>query len=291
MATLLPTVIPVPGKGIPPYGPGLKPMRGPLGRLRDAVGWKVMSRVFGKAMLPGLNRLRRQHGLRELTSPLEVFQPPYQLIALTAEPLEYHRTDLPPTAHLVGSQPWDGPAERPAWLDEPGDPWVLVTCSTDYQGDEDLARVAAEALRDEPVRVLLTLGEAYGKAALPEAANVTAVPFVPHGPAMERATVVVTHTGMGTVGKAALAGVPIVAVPFGRDQPEIARRIVEAGLGVAMPAAKLTPERLRDAVRRAGSARPRAEAVAARLRRTDAAARFADAVDELVPSAVPTPVR
>ncbi|WP_261560809.1 hypothetical protein [Frankia tisae] len=50
----------------------------------------------------------------------------------------------------------------PDWLAEPGDPWVLVTMSTDYQGDyqgdERLAEVAVEALRDEPVRVLVTLG-------------------------------------------------------------------------------------------------------------------------------------
>lgn len=51
---------------------------------------------------------------------------------------------------MVGFQTWDAPAEAPAYLSEPGDPWVLVTCLTDYQGDEDLARVAAEALRGEP---------------------------------------------------------------------------------------------------------------------------------------------
>lgn len=55
---------------------------------------------------------------------------------------------------MVGFQTWDAPAEAPAYLSEPGDPWVLVTCLTDYQGDEDLARVAAEALRGEPYRVL-----------------------------------------------------------------------------------------------------------------------------------------
>ena len=46
--------------------------------------------------------------------------------------------------------------------------------------------------------------------------------FVPHGAVLPRAAAVVTHAGMGIVGKAAYAGVPIVAVPFGRDQPEIA---------------------------------------------------------------------
>jgi len=44
---------------------------------------------------------------------------------------------------------------------EPGDPWVLVTCSTDYLPDERLATTAVQALRDEPVRVLVTLADAY----------------------------------------------------------------------------------------------------------------------------------
>jgi hypothetical protein len=57
-----------------------------------------------------------------------------------------------------------------------------------------------------------------------------------------------------------------------------------------MPAARLTPQRLRDAVRKAGAARPRAQAVAARLRATNPAAAFADAVDELVPAPAAVPV-
>lgn len=72
-----------------------------------------------------------------------------------------------------------------------GDPWVLVTTSTDYQADEALARVER---------------------------------FVPHGPVLECAAAVVCHSGMGIVQKSVAAGVPIAAVPFGRDQPEVARR-------------------------------------------------------------------
>ena len=125
---------------------------------------------------------------------------------------------------FTGAQLWDPPADRdPAWLDEPGDPWVLVTTSTEYQADEQLARVAVEALRDEPVRVLLTLADAYDAARIAPAGNVRVERFVPHGPVLERAAAVVCHSGMGIVQKAIAAGVPIAAVPFGRDQPEVAR--------------------------------------------------------------------
>ena len=203
--------------------------------------WPVVERAFGKSLLPGLNALRSDR--RAAAVPLAagpVGSRRDLVLGLTGSPLEYPRHRLPANVALVGSQPWDPPAPAPAYLDEPGDPWVLVTCSTDYQGDESLARVAVEALRNEPYRVLLTLADAYDGADLPAADNVVATRFVSHAAVLPRAAAVVTHAGMGIVGKATYAGVPIVAVPFGRDQPEIARRIVEAGTGVRLPARKLT---------------------------------------------------
>jgi UDP:flavonoid glycosyltransferase YjiC (YdhE family) len=281
-AVLLPSVLPMKGAGIPAYGPGFAPMRGPVGWLRDEIMWRVMVRVFGKAMLPGMNDLRAAVGLAPYHSPVQQFEPPTTVIALTAEPLEYPRTDLPSHVHLVGTQPWDPPAARPAYLDEPGDPWVLVTCSTEYQGDEKLARVAVEALRDEPVRVLLTLADAYPGADLPAADNVRVERFVPHGHVLPQAAVVVCHGGMGIVTKAASAGVPMVVVPFGRDQPEVARRVVEAGAGVSLKPQQLDADRLRSAVRTARSMGEDARRVAAQLDPGGAAARFADAALTLV---------
>jgi hypothetical protein len=103
-ATLMPTVIPNRGRGIPPYGLGLKPMGGPVGRVRDAVLMRLVIRTFGKAMLPGLNRLRTEAGLAPFTSPLQPFEPPYRVIALTSEPLEYPRDDLPDTGAWLNAE-------------------------------------------------------------------------------------------------------------------------------------------------------------------------------------------
>jgi MGT family glycosyltransferase len=284
-ATTLPSLLPLPGRGIPPYGLGMKPLRGPLGRVRDVVLFKVVERAYARAMLPRLNAMRADAGLPALRSPLEHVLAPDRVLALTGEPLEYPRHDLHPKVRFVGAQNWDPPtppARPPAWLAEPGDPWVLVTCSTDYQRDDALAAAAIEALRDEPVRVVITLADAYGQAELPAAPNVRLERFVSHAAVIERAVAVVCHSGMGIVQKAAGAGVPIVAVPFGRDQPEVARRVSEAGAGVRLPAKELTPERLRAAVREAVAMRPSAEAAGARLRAAGGPERFADAAEELL---------
>jgi UDP:flavonoid glycosyltransferase YjiC (YdhE family) len=169
---------------------------------------------------------------------------------------------------MVRAGLWDPPADTPAWLTGDGDPWVLVTCSTDHRGDERLAIAALQALRDEPVRVVVTLADAHGVAGLPVTSNARIERFVPHGAVLERAAAVVCHAGMGITQKAVAAGVPIAAVPFGRDQSEVARRVAEGGAGTVVPASKLDPARLRGAVRAALAMRPQAQAQAssARLR-------------------------
>jgi UDP:flavonoid glycosyltransferase YjiC (YdhE family) len=57
--------------------------------------------------------------------------------------------------------------------------------------------------------------------------------------------------------------VPVVAVPFGRDQPEVARRVEVAGAGVRLlPLARLTGACLREAVQQAMSRRDGARRIA-----------------------------
>jgi UDP:flavonoid glycosyltransferase YjiC (YdhE family) len=276
-------LLPLPEPGIPPYGLGLAPAGGPLGALRDRVLWRLVEKAYGRDILPTINRLRSELGLATLDSPIQHVLRPSRLIVLTGAPLEYPRHALPASVRLVGIEPWDPPADAaPSWLTQDGDPWVLVTCSTHYQGDEALAAAAIEALRDEPYRVLVTLADAHG-ADLPSAANARVERFVSHGQVLPHAAAVVCPSGMGIVAKSLAARVPIVAVPFGRDQPEVARRVVEAGVGVRLPRRRLTPERLREAVRAAVALRPQVERGATAMDVCAAAGRFADAAEELLP--------
>jgi UDP:flavonoid glycosyltransferase YjiC (YdhE family) len=279
----LPSLLPWPGPGIPPYGLGLAPARGPLGRLRDRLLWPAVLRAFGKAMLEPLNQLRALRDLAPYRATLDSVVQADRLLLLTGEPLEYPRAELPPGTRMVGAQLWDPPAPTPGWLTAAGDPWVLVTCSTDYQGDEVLARTAVEALADLPVRVALTLGDAYDKVQLDvDPDRVRVERFLPHSAVIAHAAAVVCHGGMGIVTKAVAAGVPVVAVPFGRDQPEVARRVVEAGAGVQVPARKLDAARLRAAVTTALASGPQVRARAAAIDPAANAARFADAAAELL---------
>ena len=54
----------------------------------------------------------------------------------------------------------------------------------------------------------------------------------PHSEVLKDAALMITHAGHGSVVKALAAGVPIVAMPFGRDQLEIAARAAYTGAAV-----------------------------------------------------------
>lgn len=274
-------LLPLRGKGIPPIGLGLKPMGGPLGRLRDGLIWKVSGSLYGKALLPGLNELRTAAGLDSLGSPFDLPERATRFLVASDRPLEYPRSDLPAFVSFVGPQVWDPPSEIPEWLEAPGDPWVLVTCSTDYQGDEDLALTAAEALAGMPYRVVVTTGDGFEGSPPEPRDNVRFERFVPHGPVLERAAGVICHGGMGIVQKSLSRGIPIVVMPFGRDQPEVARRVTEAGVGVSLSPKKASAGSLREAFTEALKLSQRARTLGEEFRQKADPARFADAVERL----------
>jgi UDP:flavonoid glycosyltransferase YjiC (YdhE family) len=71
----------------------------------------------------------------------------------------------------------------------------------------------------------------------------------PHSEVLRHASAIVTHAGHGTVIKALAAGVPVVALPLGRDQLDNAARVAHHGAGLRLkPNAK--PEAIAKAVRR-----------------------------------------
>jgi UDP:flavonoid glycosyltransferase YjiC (YdhE family) len=109
-------------------------------------------------------------------------------------------------------------------------PCVLVSLGTTSQGQAAALERIVDELSSMPVRaVVTTAGQAPE---LASTANVTVVDFVPHAALLPAVDVVVTHAGLGTVAAALEAGVPLVCVPFDRDQPLNAARVAELGAGV-----------------------------------------------------------
>ena len=264
-ATFCPYPLPIAGAGVPPYGPGLRPARGPLGRARDAALRPLLTGSYERAILPPIDALRAELGLPGLASTDDLFARPPLVLYMTAEPFEYARA-WPENVVMVGPCEWDPPAEPPSWLAEIERSVVLVTSSSELQGDARLVQAALDGLAGEDVDVVATLPsqELAGFRAPP---NARLARFVPHGAVLGRAACAVTHGGMGATQKALARGVPVCAVPFGRDQLEVARRVEVAGAGTRLAARRLSPARLRAKVREAigcaGGARRVADGFAA----------------------------
>jgi MGT family glycosyltransferase len=237
-------------KDVPPFGPGLTPARGPLGRLRDRVLRPIVLGTIERGMMPALNDVRSQMGLSPLGRVDDLFLRPPLLIYMTAEPFEYPRSDWPHSIVMVGPCEWDPPAQAPRWLDEITAPIVLVTTSSEFQDDGRLVKAALEGLAHEPFTIVATL-PAGDPAQFTAPSNARVERFIPHAAVLDRAVCVVTHAGMGATQKALARGVPVCAVPFGRDQFEVARRVEVARAGTRLPASRLSPERLRLKVREA----------------------------------------
>ena len=236
------------GSGTPPLGPGLKPARGPLGRARDRAINRVMARLFDKG-LDQLNAVRRANGLEPIASVLENFERADRLLLLTSRAFEYEQFSPPPNVRLVGPR-LDDPAWAGHWTPPPGDdPLVLVGMSSTYMDHAGVLQRVTTALGELPVRGLVTTGRAIPVEAIDAPANVTVVERAPHREVLRHAAAVVTHAGHGTVLKALAAGVPVVALPLGRDQLDNAARVAHHGAGLRLKP-KASPESVADAVRR-----------------------------------------
>ena len=247
-AFLVSNLLSFPGSNTPPLGPGLKPARGPLGRARDAAINRVLARLFDKR-LDQLNEMRRENGLEPIDSVLQNFERADRLLLLTSRAFEYEQYSPPPNVRILGPR-LDDPVWAGDWTPPPGDaPLVLVGMSSTFMDHGDVLQRAATALGGLPVRGLVTTGRTIPIDSIDAPANVTVVERAPHSEVLRHAAAVVTHAGHGTVIKSLAAGVPVVAVPLGRDQLDNAARVVHHGAGLRLKR-KASSDAIGRAVRR-----------------------------------------
>jgi MGT family glycosyltransferase len=279
-----PYLLPLRSRDSPPFGLGLRPLGGPIGRIRDALVGGLTAAGFDRAVLPTINALRVRHELAKLDHYGEALERAPVMLALTAEGFEYPRHDWPANVRLVGPMNWApfpaAPAPESAWLAELADPLVLVTCSTERQRDKRLLHVALEALPAAGISVLGT-SAAHDPDAFTAPPGSRVVRFASHEAILARAACVVCHGGMGITQKALAAEVPVVVVPCGRDQLDTASRVQFAEAGVRLSPRRLNPERLLDAVRTAMTCRAGAQRVSRAFAQAGGQVAAADAIEGL----------
>ena len=216
----------------------------------------------------------------------ELLEAPDLVLHATDQVFDYSFAGLPSRHQYVGPLGiWEPPHERLPYLDEPGDPWILVSISSQQQDDIRLAEAAIAALADQPFRVLVTLGPEHDPSELAShPPNARIVKTVSHAAVLERAELLVGHAGHGTVMKALWQGKPMVLIPWGRDQPGVAARAKALGVAEVVLRDVANGETIAAAVNRVLASEDKRERAAfhsARLRSTDPPSAAAKLLEEL----------
>jgi MGT family glycosyltransferase len=234
---LNPTINVVPALGVPPFGQGLLPAATDADRERDRIAGELGMQGWDTA-LPALNTARAEQGLQPLEHVLDQGRSAALTLVMTSAAFDF-MGELPPVVKHVGPR-LDDPAWADPWLPPPGDePLVLVALSSDFQNQGDLLRRIVAALGELPVRGVVTTGKGIDPGDVPARPGVQVVRSAPHSEVLREAAAVVTHCGHGATIKALAAGVPLVCLPMGRDQLDVAARVVHHGAGVRLdPSAK-----------------------------------------------------
>jgi UDP:flavonoid glycosyltransferase YjiC (YdhE family) len=246
---LLPNIYPLPAAGMPPFGMGLRPARGRLGRLRDTVLGAMSQRMWDRATLPGLNAVRAAHGLAPLRRHQDQVHQARRQLVMTSAGFDFP-AGVPASVRYVGPVLDDPVWAGASWSPPPGDaPLVLVSMSSTFQNQAASLQRVIDALATLPVRGLVTTGPVLDPGTLTARPNVVVQRSAPHRDVLRHAALVVTHGGHGTLVKAFAAGVPVVVLPHGRDQGDNAARVTFHGAGVTV-SRSASPAKVAGAVQR-----------------------------------------
>jgi MGT family glycosyltransferase len=141
----------------------------------------------------------------------------------------------------------------------------------------------AHALAPTEARVLVLTGPELDPGEIDVPQGVAVRRYVPHRVLLPEAALVVAHGGTGTLLAALSAGVPVLSVPLGRDQPANAHRLEQLGLGRSLDRDAAAGD-IADTVGDMLSSEPlraRVRAFAAAVAAYGAGARAAEAIEAL----------
>ena len=209
----------LPSRGLPPIGSGLAPGVGVRGRLRDV--------LLRGATARSLRQGHQQRAAARSGIGLPATDPgPLARLVATLPALEVPRPDWPSNAHVVGPLLWD---PMPVGLRPPSgdEPLVVIAPSTAVGGAADMLSTTLAALDGLGVRAAISTFQPTN--GLPSWAVAGAGG---QDELLRQASVVVCGAGHGLLAKALLAAVPVVAVPGGGDQWELANRAARQGSAV-----------------------------------------------------------
>lgn len=282
-----------------PYGLGIAPMRGLLGRMRNL----AMQALTEKVVFGPVQRYANSISRQATGSPFPTFFMDWPRAAdhiaqFTVADFEYPRSDLPRTVHFVGPVSQGGKTASKGtggtgraegapeaglsdWWDDldAGRPVVHVTQGTVANRDfDDLVRPTIEGLAQDDVLVVVsTGGQPVDALSGPLPGNVRVASYLPYDELLPKTDVLVTNGGYGGVQFALRHGVPLVVAGQTEDKTEVCARVAWSGTGINLRTNRAAPDAVAKAVRAVLSDGSYREA----SRRIGSAIRASRGVDEL----------
>lgn len=241
----------MPGPNRPPGNMGLVPGKGKLTKLRDKILGKMMVSKFNE-FKPQLNKIRIDLNLRPLENTVDLINMADLRIIQTLKsfdiPIEPAPANVRYTGPILDDPDWVQPEE---WVNpwNPNDkrPLVIISFSSTFQNQKNAIQNCIYALKNLPVKGLVTLGLAMEDQTFEISENVRIMKSVKHSLVFPHADLVITHAGHGTVIRALANGLPLVCLPMGRDQKDNAIKVELKGCGIKL-SNKSKPRQIRQAI-------------------------------------------
>ena len=223
----------------------------------DAVGAAVVTLTFGRLPQPAFEidaagdafqALRRSQGLGPELSTL------YAGPVLVPAPRSYvdPSESVLPSVSFVQPMLHDtaGGSGLPGWVTDLGSRPVVYVTMGNIVSREHLFRPVVDALGDEPVDVIVTVGRSVDPTGFePLPGNVHIEQYIPNSLLLPRVDAVVCHGGFNTVMGALTFGKPLVLAPITVDQPIHAQRCAALGVGRVIQGRALDPTEILAATR------------------------------------------
>jgi rhamnosyltransferase subunit B len=258
--------------------------------LRRWLWRRVGQHLIDPVVLPGLNAMRRAHGLAPAPGLLDyLYRVPDLSIALFPEWFAHTQPDWPqPMLRLDFARydPNPGLAPTPEltrFLQE-GDAPIVFTPGTGNRQAAQYFAAALGAVRKLGRRaIFLTTHADQVPPGLPP--QVLWQSYLPLRALLPQVAALVHHGGIGTTAEALRAGTPQLVTPFAHDQFDNAARVEALGAGLTLPAARLDARRLERRLRqllRSSAMAPQCRAAAVQSASEFPAATLCAALDTLV---------
>lgn len=271
---------------VPPFCFGWNADQDWRSHLRNRISMRLLSAIAAP-ILRVVNEQRSAWGLKLLKHSTDTLSPLAQITQLPRA-LEFEVVKAPPLLHYTG--PFIDAHLRPdiefPWHRLDGRPLVYASMGTLQNRAQEVFRTIADACAGLDGQLVISLGGGLGPESLGSLrGDPVIVRYAPQLQIMRRAAAVITHAGLNTTLESLAAGLPLVCIPMGNDQPGVAARVVARGAGIAIPRRRLNVRRLRSAVRailEESQYRAAARHIQAAIQQSDGLERAANIIEDVL---------